>query len=140
MVRATVWGPGASILPAWLVQPPEVWTRTASPGTQEEPKGSSHHGPWMGPGILTSLSHTPLHPTPSLQDLTDAGNLGRAGCALASLCPEALSFNEATDTPQGPAVWLAQEWGGGSALGEGEGQALPTSPPPSLLLVEKDKG
>ena len=61
MVRATVWGPGASILLAWLVQPPEVWIRIASQGTQaeQEPKGCSHHESWMGPGILTSLSHTP---------------------------------------------------------------------------------
>ena len=68
------------------------------------------------------------HPThsPSLQDLTDAGNLGRAGRGLASMCTEALSFNEATDTPRGPTVWLAQEWGGGRALGEEEGKALPT--------------
>lgn len=45
---------------------------------------------------------------------------------LASMCTEALSFSEATDTPQGPTVCLAQEWGGGSAraLGEGEGKAL----------------
>ena len=41
------------------------------------------------------------------------------------MCTEALSFSEATDTPQGPTVCLAQEWGGGSALGEGEGKALP---------------
>lgn len=137
MVRATVWGPGASILLAWLVQPPEVGSElpagdTSRAGTQGLQSPRVMDGPR---DVSIPLPH-PTH-SPSLQDLTDAGNLGRAGCGLASMCTEALSFNEATDTPRGPTVWLAQEWGGGSALGEEEGKALA---PRSVLLVGMDKG